>query len=174
MSSEAGIPEDQWCYLPNQDGKYGAGMRIAPDALQRTGYRLPTEAEWEYACRGEWPGPVPWGTLGELASTFAHTAIHPGPDKLTAVNLRRPNEFGMFDMCGNAAEWCHDRVDATPNSTSADNGDSGIVTDESVFVLRGGSAWDYPRLLRYVPREPLTAGQRRKYSGFRVSRTHPM
>ena len=51
LSEREGLPEDQWCYQLSAEGKYGPGLRVAAEFLDRRGYRLPTEAEWEFACR---------------------------------------------------------------------------------------------------------------------------
>jgi formylglycine-generating enzyme required for sulfatase activity len=51
LSKQEGLPKDEWCYLPNEQQEYNAGMKIPADAFKRTGYRLPAEPEWEYACR---------------------------------------------------------------------------------------------------------------------------
>lgn len=66
------------------------------------GYRLPTEAEWEWACRAGTTGPT-YGPLAEIAWTAADEVAGPQP-----VAVKAPNDFGLFDTIGNVWEWCWD------------------------------------------------------------------
>lgn len=108
-------------------------------------YRLPTEAEWEYACRAGTTTPYSFGDdadkLGEYA-WFVDNA-----EKPQAVGKKKPNPWGLYDMHGNVAEWCLDRY--TPETYSTfKKGDSAVkgpvvlpTPAEYPYVARGGS-WD--------------------------------
>jgi len=70
------------------------------------GYRLPTEAEWEYACRAGTTGPR-YGPLDDIAWYRGNSH-----ERLHEVGSKRPNGWGLYDMLGNVWEWCWDVYDA--------------------------------------------------------------
>lgn len=72
---------------------------------EASGYRLPTEAEWEYACRAGTAGPH-YGALEDIAWTSMDQVEHP-----QTVGLKRANSFGLHDTLGNVWEWCWDLLD---------------------------------------------------------------
>src|SRR5262249_23780706 len=133
-----------------QIGQYAAGMKLAPDYLKRKGYRLPTEAEWEYACRA---GAVTRWYYGESEELLGKYAWHVGnSDKHSwPVGHLKPNDFGFFDMHGNVWVWCQKRYGFYPRvkvgKVIDDKEDSLIVDDSKAWVTRGGSFPDFGELL---------------------------
>ena len=110
LSKKEGIPKEQWCYFPNEDGEYGPGMEIASDHLTRSGYQLPTPDLWEYACRGGTTTSRPYGVGTELSHRYVRWfGTRTSEAKKSAARL--PNGFGLFDMLGNGAEWSVGLVD---------------------------------------------------------------
>ncbi|WP_246186771.1 formylglycine-generating enzyme family protein [Microlunatus speluncae] len=143
LSVTAGL---QPCYRTGAD----------PDGLDVTwdrsadGYRLPTEAEWEYSCRAGDPG-VRYGDLDEIAWHRGNSGGAPHP-----VATRAPNAWRLFDLIGNVWEWCWDHYDPE------------VYGPYRVF--RGGGWNDQPRACRASCRRKSHPSFRMDDLGFRVAR----
>jgi len=124
-------------------------------------YRLPTEDEWEYACRA---GTTTSYSFGESISK--ENANYDGSSIKTVGNYK-PNAFGLYDMHGNVLEWCEDWYAEKSGSFSNSNGPE----PKTVRVLRGGS-FDYsPAFAKSSGRSYYSPTSRSNLVGFRLVRT---
>ena len=132
------------------------------NAKTNGGYRLPTEAEWEYACRAGTTTAYSFGDrLGKSDAAIEG-------DGLKAVASYRPNAFGLYDMHGNVREWCEDfhgnySIDAVTNPKGAPPGD--------FHVLRGGSFGSHTSNARSAFRLNGSPNNRNVGYGFRLVKT---
>lgn len=176
----------------NQDGEHPVACVSAEDALayarwlsNKTGkhYRLPTEAEWEYAARAGSTAARPWGDDASAACQYANVGdrqasqtfpgwkVHDCSDGYVytaPVGRFQPNHFGLHDMLGNVWEWtcsayAEDGYDGNENKCAAPDGKGGRVN-------RGGSWSSRPVYVRSANRIRLGATSRISELGFRVVR----
>jgi formylglycine-generating enzyme required for sulfatase activity len=140
------------------------------EPLGGDGYRLPTEAEWEYACRARSTTQYSFGDeearLGEYAWYDGNSDHRTHP-----VGQKQPNTFGLFDMHGNVWEWCWDGYDKDYYSRSS-NLDPINARPATVRVLRGGSWIIYAAILRSSNRIRYEPTNRNRNGGFRPARTY--
>jgi serine/threonine protein kinase/formylglycine-generating enzyme required for sulfatase activity len=184
LSEQEGIPRDQWCYQPNAKGEYADGMSMRENYLHLEGYRLPTEAEWECACRAGAVTSRFYGESDELLGKYAWFAnnslargLLPGkPGELGVPGAAlKPNDFGLFDMLGNALEWCQGPArDYQPGVGGAPvedgEGEAEIKRDDN-RMWRGGAFVDPSRLVRCAQRIWVRPDAHDDIVGFRVART---
>ena len=130
------VPEEECCYPPIPEIK--EGMRVRPGYLERTGHRLPTYAEWEYACRAGTRTSRPFGNGDELVGEYAWYAEN-SARQIRPVGQLKPNAFGLFDMLGNALEWCHESVPHVARNPDRDVEDPSPVDGGVDRFLRGGA-----------------------------------
>ena len=173
LSEREGIPREHWCYDPDQ--KFSAGMSLSPDNLKRTGFRLPTEAEWESACRA---GATTARYFGETELLLGHYAWYTktsGDKWMLPVGSLKPNDHGLFDMQGNVVEWCQGRafLYAMDREWIGDQEQEGKLSDSHSRALRGGSFSDdattVPSANRFTDLPDFCTSS----LGFRVARTYP-
>jgi len=135
------------------------------------GYRLPTEAEWEYAARGgiNWEDNYKYsGTtdnLGDYAWYYSNSNYQTHP-----VGTKLPNQLGIFDMSGNVWEWCNDWYDSGYYSSSPQNNPTG-PENGSYRVLRGGSWFGSDFFCRVASRNSNSPSSSYYYFGFRFANT---
>jgi formylglycine-generating enzyme required for sulfatase activity len=139
-------------------------------------YRLPTEAEWEYACRAGTTTPFSFGATisPDQANYNGHVAYGPGRKgvwrkKTTPAGSFPPNGWGLHDMHGNVWEWCRDWWGEHYYSHSPTRDPQGSSTDD-YRVLRGGAWESVPEALRSAHRNPVPPDIPSSGNGFRVVR----
>ena len=175
LNEQEGIPRDQWCYAPNKDGEYKAGMKIVSHHLKRTGYRLPTETEWEYACRAGTETRNCSGESEELLAKYAwiRDGMYPGVSH--PGGKLKPNDLGLFDMHGNIREWCHDSYGPYAEGKTTEGivnpGQETTIDDKNGRVLRGGSFVDSWWQVRSSYRDHFSPRYCETTTGFRLART---
>jgi serine/threonine protein kinase/formylglycine-generating enzyme required for sulfatase activity len=156
--------------------QYEAGMKLARKYLQRQGYRLPTEAELEYACRAGAATSRSYGETEELLDKYARYGKN-SQDHTWPVGSKKPNDFGLFDMHGNVWNWCQERYQdyrlGEGRQLSEDIEDTLDVTIQVPRVLRGGSFTARARYVRCAHRDTIAPGIHDDNISFRPARTVP-
>jgi formylglycine-generating enzyme required for sulfatase activity len=132
-------------------------------------YRLPTEAEWEYAARGGTRSKNYKFSGSDTIGVVAWFGSNSG-GKTHPVGTKKANELGLYDMTGNVWEWCQDWYDKNYYKTSPAKNPQGPLTG-TVRVLRGGSWVNYPTTSRVTFRDINVPTYWNNAAGFRVARS---
>jgi formylglycine-generating enzyme required for sulfatase activity len=178
LSKKDGIPEDEWCYGPNENGEYAEGMKLQSNAENRKGYRLPTEAEWEYSCRAGAVTAYCFGQPSELLGRYGWYNRN-SPIRTQPVGNLKPNDLGLFDLHGNVCEWCHnqyelhkERMGLKIHSPTLENIESKNDRPLATSMLRGGAFGHYASFLGSGFPTMFNRGLGSASNGFRPSRTY--
>ncbi len=147
------------------------------------GFRLPTEAQWEYAARASskarfyWGYGLSWKTSGRYSWHLFNTGKRRYKRKLfwwvkyhkvKPVGRKRANRWGLHDIAGNVSEWCWDRYSKNYYRDKNRTDPMGPVGEFNYRVLRGGSFLDSPADLAVYRRWPMSPCERRATNGLRV------
>ena len=139
LSKQEGLAESEWCYVPVRDAKalpatdpeYKLGMELAANYLERSGYRLPTEAEMEFATRAGSVTSRYYGETEELLPKYGWFNKN-GRDRSWPVGSKKPNDLGLFDAHGNVFTWCQERIKAYPKSKENETNED----KEDILILQ--------------------------------------
>lgn len=178
-----GIPESEWCFPKGT--VFRPGLLLPDGYLHRTGYRLLTEAEWEYACRAgtrisRYFGPT------DLMGLHACYPANSQSERMQQVGSFLPNRLGLHDMLGNALEWTLEpstkwrpRLLGDSQQTEVpsfiDEEYAAVVSEDLArkHIMRGGSFYNPPSRIRASYRYYYQPQAALENLGFRVGRTLP-
>jgi formylglycine-generating enzyme required for sulfatase activity len=136
-------------------------------AEERVAFRLPTEAQWEYACRAGTTTAFSFGDDPESLSQYAWSQDNAGK-KSHPVGQLKPNAWGLFDMHGNVWEWCADWYAEDYYAESPATDPTGPATGSSC-IFRGGGLVSHPEVCRSAYRGIHLPSVRRGAIGFRLA-----
>jgi serine/threonine protein kinase/formylglycine-generating enzyme required for sulfatase activity len=189
LSEKEGVDPGQMCFPPLPEmirsiETLDAHLNLIAGRLDATGYRLPTESEWELACRAGTTTPWSFGRTGSLLEEYAHFLGTTGANPMEAearghtvpVGLFKPNNLGLFDVYGNVREWCLDAFapyPAPPAIVSDSRVQGPLEVDHWNRVIRGGSFADPASWVQSGYRNAELAEAKKVTVGFRVARTIP-
>jgi formylglycine-generating enzyme required for sulfatase activity len=167
LSKEEGIPEDQWCYDIT-----GQGMKLKKNYLRLSGYRLPTEAEMEYATRAGAVTARYFGETDELLPRYERYEKN-SQERTWPVGGKKPNDLGFFDLQGNMLTWCQESFKAYPQGMeAADDREDGLaIVGTDARMLRGGSFLHTAVYIRSAFRDSYLPSLRVDNVGVRPART---
>ena len=182
-----------WYILKSTDNVGFTGSTVespVPD-----GYRLPSVAEWEYACRGKSRTLYPFGRLERHLEKYAWYVLNAKNSTVQSVGQLKPLSTGIFDMLGNVGEWCLDfYIEDLPSTAKpgefetaslfVDHGDEFFIEESETKIrfpfgkantreFRGGSYQDKPIGVRPTARGSSYATNSQFNLGFRLARTYP-
>jgi serine/threonine protein kinase/formylglycine-generating enzyme required for sulfatase activity len=170
LSKQEGIDKDQWCYETNVLGQV---TKLRENYLSLTGYRLPTEAEMEYATRAGAQTSRYFGETAELLPQYAWYDKN-SQDRTWPVGRLMPNDLGLFDVQGNLFTWCQEKYvpyPSTANGEAVDDKEYDLGINTDIRVLRGGSFNDLASNVRSASRNSDAPATRINNDGFRPART---
>ena len=145
-------------------------MTLPANYLERSGYRLPTEAEWEYACRSGSTTIRFFGTSLDLLPKYAWYGKNSN-EHIWPVGTLMPNDFGLFDVYGNILEWCQDAFVSDYDKSPGEKALSRFVNGSDERVQKGASFTQIGPVTRSADRSWSAPDNHSVRSGFRIART---
>jgi formylglycine-generating enzyme required for sulfatase activity len=172
LNEKEGIDPKEWCYEIKEEV-----TKLRENYLSLSGYRLPTEAEMEFATRAGAVTSRYFGETEELLPKYAWYTKN-SQEKTWPVGSLKPNDLGLFDVQGNVFTWCQESYKDYPTGkgeeAAEDKEDGLVISPTKSRVLRGGSFFSRASLVRSADRGSYVPSDRNDSAGFRVARTLPL
>ncbi len=164
---------DEWGPIPTSINASYNTWKNAICNWSANGYRLPTEAEWEYAARSGVINPDYLFSGGNTLNDLGWYSVN-GVMETHPVGQMQANNLGLYDMSGNVREWCWDWYDANFYAVSPTNNPTGPALSEDMYdrVIRGGCFMDDEPHCVVAARDRVPIHQGQMYIGFRIVRAN--